>query len=33
LKGRGIVVDLFPLFLNDEWGMWGYEEGKVMMKM
>jgi hypothetical protein len=26
MKGRGLVVDLFFLFLSDEWGMKGYEE-------
>jgi hypothetical protein len=30
LKGRGIVVNLFFLFLSDEWGMKGCEEGKMM---
>jgi hypothetical protein len=31
MKGRGIIVDLFFLFLSDEWGMKGYEEGGIVM--
>jgi hypothetical protein len=31
LKGRGIVVDLFSIFLSDEWDMRGCEEEKMMM--
>jgi hypothetical protein len=30
LRGKRIVVDLSFLFLNDEWGMKGCEEGKMM---
>jgi hypothetical protein len=33
LKGKEIVVDLSFLFLNDEWGMGGGEEGRVMMML
>jgi hypothetical protein len=31
LRGKNIVVDFSFLFLNDEWGMKGYEEGVMMM--
>jgi hypothetical protein len=33
LKGRRIVVNLFFLFLRDERGMKGCEEGRVMMML
>jgi hypothetical protein len=31
LKGRGIVVDLSFIFLNDEWDMKGCVKGRMMM--
>jgi hypothetical protein len=31
LRGRGIVVDLYFIFLNDEWDMKGCAKGKVVM--
>ncbi len=31
LKGRGIIVDLFFIFLNLEWDMRGCEEEIMMM--
>jgi hypothetical protein len=31
-RGKDIVTDLYFLFLNDAWGMKGYEkEGVIMM--
>jgi hypothetical protein len=33
LRGRGIVANLSFLFLNDEWGMRGCEEGRLMMML
>jgi hypothetical protein len=33
MKGRGLVVDLFFLFLSDEWVMKGYEEEGMMMML
>jgi hypothetical protein len=31
LKKRGIVVDLYFIFLNDGWDMKGYAKGRMMM--
>jgi len=31
LRGRGIVVDLYSIFLSDEWDMRGCEEERMMM--
>ncbi len=31
MRGRGLVVDHFSVFLSDERGMKGYEEGGMMM--
>jgi hypothetical protein len=31
LRGKDIVAYFYFLFLNDEWGIKGYEEGVMMM--